>query len=126
MSDRTYTAHDLTVGDTVRVDKLVSNWFRGDYLIGVVADISDGLVTLGGLVIDSRRCEFQILRFANGLPNTPAIAWVDTEHREHVALRNGHALNHSWRYNGRAVSADTILELADGARIAGLDWVDVP
>lgn len=121
MSERAFPAHKLTIGDVVEP---VLN--APEKLIGKVTEITWNAVTFGPYVIHSTGIEFRIHRFANGLPNTPAVAWLDANRREHVALQNGNPLNHSWLYNGCAVGPEDILDIAGPMPVSGLGWVDVP
>lgn len=60
------------------------------------------------------------------LPDAPAIAWADADHKEHIALRYGHPGNGVWLYNGKGTSAEDILKLTDGLRVAALDFRSNP
>jgi hypothetical protein len=57
-----------------------------------------------------------------GLPDAPAIAWLDYDHQGHIALRSGHPGTGSWIYNGKNVlSADLLLLIGDH-HVAPMDF----
>jgi hypothetical protein len=123
VSDRTFPAHNLSIGDIVE-PVLTGN--PNAKLVGKVTEITDRGVSFGDYTIHSPGIQFRIHRFANGIPNSPAIAWLDPDRRENVALQSGHPLNHSWKFNGDVVGEDDILAHANGMPIAGLAWAEVP
>ena len=123
---RTFLAHQLTVGDRVRVH------VQGDPTL-VVADVlgfnpDGGAPILGGNHVVSVPGDrtYEIVRFANGLPNAVAVAWRDDDRNDHIALQSGHPLNHGWDYNGVRLNADELIRMIGTSKPAALDFVDVP
>jgi hypothetical protein len=57
-----------------------------------------------------------------GLPDAPAITWMDYDHGDHIALRYGHPGNGIWRYNGVGYSAADLLTIIGTFTAHPLDY----